>query len=154
LAQDRQADLRCRCPARSPSRCSTPAAMSRLALAALAVLLAGHGCVAHDTTTMGEERRLQTTAAPASDTPDSVSAAPRAGGLGTVLLVLLGFLYAGSAAGAALDESTTMAEGRRLATTEADPGTPDVTSFAPPRVALQAAPVLGLAAALGLGARR
>jgi len=90
----------------------------------------------------------------------TTSAASRTGGLGTALLALLAFLYVGNAAGAGLDESTTMADERRLdesttmdeSTTAAD--SPDTTSLAAPRGALQTAPVFALAAALGLAGRR
>mmetsp|Transcript_5455 Transcript_5455/g.12463 ORF Transcript_5455/g.12463 Transcript_5455/m.12463 type:complete len:86 (-) Transcript_5455:532-789(-) len=82
---------------------------------------------------------------------DTTSAAPRTGSPGTVLLALLAFLYVGSAAGAALDESTTMADERRLTdTTMGD----DTTSPAAPRAAFRTAPLFALAAALGLAAHR
>jgi len=96
--------------------------MNRVVLAAFA-LLAGHGCVAVDqTTTIGDERRLMSstmgdmdmTTTPMAGPDDVTSAAARSGGLGTMLLALLTFLYVGSAAGAAVDESTTMADERRL----------------------------------------
>merc|ERR1719222_1599470 len=102
--------------------------MSRAVLAAFALLLAGRGCLADDqTTTTMEERRLMDTTMAGSD--DTTSAAARSGGLGTVLLALLAFMCVGNAAGAALDESTTMADERRLMdTTMADSG--DMTSAA------------------------
>jgi len=103
--------------------------MNRVVLAAFALLLAGRGCLAEDQTTTTQERRLSETTV-ADDTPGDVTSAASRTGLGAVLLALLAFLYVGSAAGAALDESTTMADERRLDTTAAD-GTPDdVTSAA------------------------
>ncbi|CAK0862002.1 unnamed protein product [Prorocentrum cordatum] len=82
--------------------------MNRVVLAVFALLLSSHGCVADEQTTTMEERRLTDDATTMGD--DTTSAAPRTGSPGTVLLALLAFLYVGSAAGAALDESTTMAD--------------------------------------------
>ncbi|CAK0845086.1 unnamed protein product, partial [Prorocentrum cordatum] len=105
-------------------------------------------------TTMANERRLLETTTADGDPPDVTGAAARSGGLGTMLLALLTFLSVGHAAGAAVDESTTMANERRLLeTTTADGDPPDVTGAAP-RSAVQTAPALALAAALGLAARR
>ena len=60
--------------------------MARLVLAVVAFLLASQGCVAvEDTTTVPEERRLETTDGPPS-TSEPVSAAPRASGLGPVVI--------------------------------------------------------------------
>merc|ERR1740121_2787059 len=125
--------------------------MNRVVFAAVALLLAGHGCAADDQTTTMEERRLMDTTMESD--PDTTSAASRTGGLGTVLLALLAFLCVGNATGAGLDESTTMADERRLTeTTMADGG--DTTSPAAPREVFQTAPVIAIAAALGLAARR
>merc|ERR1719272_406941 len=63
------------------------------------------------TTADGEDHDHSTTMA---DGDDMTSAAARSGGLGTALLALLAFSFMGSAAGAAVDGSTTMAEERRL----------------------------------------
>mmetsp|Transcript_19451 Transcript_19451/g.51168 ORF Transcript_19451/g.51168 Transcript_19451/m.51168 type:complete len:96 (+) Transcript_19451:1-288(+) len=94
-----------------------------------------------------EERRLTDDTTMADDT---TSAASRTGSPGTVLLALLSVLLVGNVAGA-VDESTTLADERRLSdTTSAD----DTTSPAVPRAAFWTAPVLALAAALGLAARR
>jgi hypothetical protein len=124
--------------------------MNRVVFAAIALLLAGHGCAADDQTTTMEERRLMDTTVES----DTTSAASRTGGLGTALLALLAFLYVGNAAGAGLDESTTMADERRLDDTTAADGPDDHTSPAAPRGAFQTAPVFAIAAALGLAARR
>jgi hypothetical protein len=125
--------------------------MNRLGVAALALLLAAHGCAADDQTTTMEERRLMKTTI--AETPDDVSGAvARSGSLGTVLLALLAFLFVGNAAGAAVDESTTMADERRLMDTTTA-GTPDDVSAAP-RAAIWTTPVFAIAAALGVTARR
>merc|ERR1740121_102651 len=117
-----------------------------------------------ESTTMANERRLaETTTADGGDTMSdasgggTTSAASRNVGLGTMLLALLAFLFVGNTA--AVDESTTMANERRLAeTTTADGG--DTTSDASGGDTTSAAsrwikvPVFTLAAALGLAARR
>ena len=60
--------------------------MARLVLAVVTLLLAGQSCAAvEDTTTVAEERRLETTDAPSTSEP--VSAAPRAGGLGPMVVL-------------------------------------------------------------------
>jgi hypothetical protein len=124
-------------------------------LALLAVLFVGNAAAAavDESTTMADERRLMdSTMAP--DTPDDVSGAvARSGSLGTLLLAFLAFLFVGNAAGAAVDESTTMADERRLMDTTMAPDTPDDVSAAP-RAAIWTTPVFALAAALGLAARR
>merc|ERR1719375_186456 len=103
-----------------------------------------------DTTTAdGGDHDHSTTMA---DGGDMTSAAARSGGLGTVLLALLAFLFVGSASGAAVDESTTMADERRLMDTTAEPDGDDMTSPAAPRSAFRTAPVIAIAAALGLAA--
>merc|ERR1719188_2446050 len=94
---------------------------------------------------MADERRLMGTTVTDAETtpvgdsaPDVTSAAARSGGLGTMLLALLMFLFVGNAAGAAVDESTTMADERRLMgttvtdaeTTPVGDSAPDVTSAA------------------------
>ena len=57
--------------------------MARLVFAIVALLLASQGCAAvEDTTTFAEERRLETT-----DSPEPVSAAPRASGLGPMIVL-------------------------------------------------------------------
>merc|ERR1719437_176177 len=82
-------------------------------LALLAFLFVGNaaGAAVDESTTMADERRLMDTTMADSDT---TSAAARSGGLGTVLQALLAFLFVGNAAGAAVDESTIMADERRL----------------------------------------
>merc|ERR1719291_1256352 len=90
------------------------------------------GAALDESTTMADERRLMDTTM--ADSDDMTSAAARSGGLGTVLMALLAFLFVGNAAGAAVDESTTMADERRLSdTTMAD----DTTSPAAPRAAFR-----------------
>merc|ERR1719162_390714 len=91
-------------------------------MALLAFLFMGSaaGAAVDESTTMAEERRLMdsTTAdgddhdhsTTMADGDDMTSAAARSGRLGTVLMALLAFLFMGSAAGAAVDESTTIAE--------------------------------------------
>merc|ERR1719343_727917 len=121
-------------------------------LAFLAFLCVGSaaGAALDESTTMADERRLMDTTMTDGDT---TSAAARSGGLGTMLQALLAFLFVGNAAGAAVDESTTMADERRLMeTTVSDGG--DTTSPAAPRAAFRTAPVIAIAAALGLAARR
>jgi len=136
-----------------------------LALLAFMCLGSAVGAALEESTTMADERRLMDSTTMA-DSDDMTSAAARSGGLGTVLLALLAFLFVGNAAGAAVDESTTMADERRLMdsttmadsdTTMADSGTTmagDTTSPAAPRAAFRTAPLFALAAALGLAARR
>ena len=120
--------------------------MARLVFAVVALLLAGQGCAAvEDTTTFAEERRLETT-----DSPEPMSAAPRMGGLGPMLLALLALLLSSSGC-TALDDTTTAAEERRLETTDA-PSTSEPVSAAPRAGGL--GPMVVLGAALGLGARR
>merc|ERR1719162_825672 len=82
--------------------------MTRLVLAAFALLLAGHGRVAFgDTTTVAEVRRLETT-----ESPEPMSAVPRASGVRAL-----------SGRGAlSMDETTTVILEHRLETT-ADPDT-------------------------------
>jgi hypothetical protein len=97
------------------------------------------------------ERRLMDTTV--AGFGDATSAAARSGGPGTVLMALLVLIYVGNATEAAVDESTTMADERRLMdTTMADPG--DTTSAAALRSAFRTVPAFALAAALGLAARR
>jgi len=122
--------------------------MARLVFAVVALLLAGQGCAAvEDTTTFAEERRLETT-----DSPEPVSAAPRMGGLGPMLLALLALLLSGTGC-TALDETTTAAEERRLETTDGPSTSESEPVSAAPR-ASGLGPVVVLGAALGLGARR
>jgi uncharacterized NAD(P)/FAD-binding protein YdhS len=123
-------------------------------LALLAVLFVGNAAAAavDESTTMADERRLMETTM--AETPDDVSGAvARSGSLGTLLLAFLAVLFVGNAAGAAVDESTTMADERRLMDTTMAPDTPDDVSAAP-RAAIWTTPVFALAAALGLAARR
>jgi len=123
--------------------------MARLVLAVVALLLAGQGCFAvEDTTTVADERRLETTDSP----PEPVSAAPRMAGLGPMLLALLATLLAGNGC-AALDDTTTVGDERRLeTTTDSPPPTPEPISAAPRASGL--GPMVIFGAALGLGARR
>ncbi|CAK0810561.1 unnamed protein product, partial [Prorocentrum cordatum] len=117
--------------------------------ALLALVLAGNGCAAvEDTTTVGEERRLETTEAPTSTEP--VSAAPRTRGLRPVFCALLALVLAGNGC-AAVEDTTTVGEERRLETTEAPTSTEPV-SAAPRTRGL--GPMIVVGAALGLGARR
>ena len=121
--------------------------MARVALAVLALLLAGHGCAAmDDTTTVADELHLSTTDAPG---PEPASAALRASGLGPMLLALLAFLFAGHGC-AAVDDTTTVAEGVDLSTTDAP--SPEPVSAAPRASGL--GPILALGAAVGLAAGR
>merc|ERR1719356_628452 len=121
--------------------------MNRVVLAALALLLAGHGCAAEDQTTTMEERRLTDTTMADDDVSGAVA---RSGSLGTLLLALLAFLYVGNAAAAAVDESTTMADERRLTdTTMAE--TPDDVSGAVARSGSLGTLLLALFAFLFVG---
>merc|ERR1719343_1642886 len=120
-----------------------------LAVFAFLYLGSAAGAALDESTTRADERRLMDTTM--ADSDDITSAAARSGGLGTVLLAFLALLFVGTTAGAAVDESTTMADERRLAdTTMAD----DITSPAAPRAAFRTAPLLAIVAALGLAARR
>jgi hypothetical protein len=125
--------------------------MARLVFAVVALLLAGQGCAAvEDTTTFAEERRLETTDVPSTSEP--VSAAPRMGGLGPMLLALLALLLSGTGC-TALDDTTTAAEERRLETTDGPSTSESEPVSAAPR-ASGLGPMIALGAALGLGARR
>jgi hypothetical protein len=116
-------------------------------LALLALLLSGHGCAAvDDTTTVAEDLHLDLST---TDAPGPVSAALRASGLGPMLLALLAFLFAGHGC-AAVDDTTTFADGVELSTTDAP--SPGPVSAAPRASGL--GPTFALGAALGLAARR
>ncbi|CAK0843812.1 unnamed protein product [Prorocentrum cordatum] len=62
--------------------------MARLVFALAALLLAGQGCApVEGTTTVAEERRLETTESPAPSTSEPVSAAPCASGPGPMIVL-------------------------------------------------------------------
>ncbi|CAK0829484.1 unnamed protein product [Prorocentrum cordatum] len=118
------------CPVGPQSRPAAAREMARLAFAVVALLLAGQGCAAVDTTTVAEERRLETTESPQPSTSEPLSAAPRTGGLGPLVLALLALLLSGN--GCTALDTTTLAEERRLETTESpQPSTSEPLSAAP-----------------------
>jgi hypothetical protein len=121
-----------------------------MALLAFLYVFSAAGAAVDETTTIEDERRLMETTMMAES--DTASGAYRSG-LGTVLLALLAFLFVGNAAGAAVDETTTMADQRRLETT-AGSSDGDSVSPAAPRSAFRTAPLFALASALGLAAQR
>ena len=71
-----------------------------------------------------------------------------------VLLAALAFLLVGNAAGAAVDESTTMAEERRLDTTVESTDASAAVRGGGLCSVVRTAPALALAAVFGLAARR
>jgi hypothetical protein len=100
--------------------------MARVALAVLALLLAGHGCAAvDDTTTVAGEQHLSTTDDPS---PAPVSAAPRASCFGPLLSAIFALMLVGQAC-AAPEATTTIAEGPHLSTTDGPSPAPVSTAL-------------------------